>query len=308
MASWQSRLLLFVLKNRHILQFRKKETSVDWNTSIEKQRQNADRSSGLLSKLPPEIELKAVKIGNLAAEWIALPEQKKDRVILYFHGGGYVMGSIQGHRAHVAKFVKGSGVAAFLFDYRLAPEHPFPGAVEDAVAAYRYLLAEGVSPTKIAFAGDSAGGGLVLATLLALKDQNIPLPAGAVALSPWTDLACTGDSYRTKLKAEPLAPAESWTVYSKYYVGNNDPKTPWISPLYGDLRGMPPMLIYVGENEVLLDDSVRYAEKAQAAGVDVKLTVGEGLFHCYPICAPMFPEATQAMKEICTFIDARTKG
>jgi acetyl esterase/lipase len=215
-----------------------------------------------------------------------------------------VTGSCQGHRSVVAKFVKASGVGALLFAYRLAPEHPFPAALEDALAAYRWLLAEGVSPDHIAFMGDSAGGGLGLATLIALRDQAVPLPAAAVALSPWTDLKCTGESLTTKAKVDSLTWKESWAVFSSYYAGENDPGLPWISPLYGDLQGLPPLLIYVGGDELLLDDSTRFAEKAERAGVEVTLRVGEGLFHCYPVCAPLFPEAKQAMVEICTFIKA----
>ena len=212
------------------------------------------------------------------------------------------MGSVQAHRSIVAKFVKGSEVGALLFGYRLAPEHPFPGALEDSVAAYRWLLGQGAPPSHIVFIGDSAGGGLALATLIALRDQGIPLPAAAVALSPWTDLKCTGESLRTRAKVDPLSWAESWTVFSKYYVADNDPGNPWISPIYGDLHGLPPILIYVGEHEVLLDDSTRFAEKAKNAGLDVTLRVGEGMVHCFPVLAPLFPEAKQAMNEICTFI------
>jgi acetyl esterase/lipase len=307
MSSLQSRLFIFALKHAHLLQFRsKRTTTIDWNTSIPDLRQETERASGMLGKLPAQIEVTPVAIGNLSAEWILPVQATKDKVILYFHGGGYVTGSCQGHRSVVAKFVVGSGVGALLFDYRLAPEHPFPAALEDALAAYRWLLAEGISPGQIVFVGDSAGGGLCLATLIALRDQGIPLPAGAVALSPWTDLKCTGESLRTKAEVDSLSWKGSWTVFSKYYAGENDPGLPWISPLYGDLHGLPPLLIYAGGDEVLLDDSTRFAEKAKAAGVEVTLTVGEGLFHCYPACAPLFPEAKQAMAEICTFIKMYT--
>jgi acetyl esterase/lipase len=280
----------------------RRRTAIDWNTSIPDYRRETEKASKLFGRLPDQIEVSPVTIDGIYAEWILPSQAKKDKVILYFHGGGYVTGTCQMHRAHVGKVVKGSGVGALLFAYRLAPEHPFPAALEDSITTYRWLLAEDVSPSRIVFMGDSAGGGLCLATLIALRDQGIPLPAAAVALSPWTDLKCTGESYRTKLKVEPLAPTESWTVFSKYYVGDNDPCLPWISPLYGALHGLPPTLIHVGENEVLLDDSIRFAEKAKATGVNVTLKVGEGMFHCYPVCAPLFPEARQAMDEIFTFI------
>jgi monoterpene epsilon-lactone hydrolase len=303
MPSWQSRLFLFLLRYRRLLRFRlKRKPEITWSTSIPELRAKTAKAGRLFGKLPEGIEISATAIGDMYAEWVLPSGASKDKAILYFHGGGYVIGSPQGHRTHVAKFVTGTSTGALVFDYRLAPEHPFPAAIDDAVAAYRYLLAEGVKPSQIAFAGDSAGGGLCLATLLATKDKNLPLPAAAVALSPWTDLACTGESLTIRDKADLLSWTESWTVFSHYYIADSDHRNPWASPLYGDLSGLPPILIYVGENEVLFDDSRRFAEKAKAAGVDITLRVGRGLFHCYPVCAPLFPEATQAMAEICEFI------
>jgi monoterpene epsilon-lactone hydrolase len=164
------------------------------------------------------------------------------------------------------------------------------------------LLAQGVSSCNIVFVGDSAGGGLALATLLALRDKGIPLPGAAVALSPWTDLRCTGESYRSNAR-KCLAPEGTWTAFSKHYVGDHDPGAPLVSPLHGDLHGLPPMLIVAGGDEILRDDATGFADKARAAGVDVTLRVGKGMFHCYPVCAPLFPEATRAMGEICAFIN-----
>jgi acetyl esterase/lipase len=302
MPSLQSRILSLVMKHRHLLRFRLKRRVIDWNTSIPLLRQEVEKSASMFGKLPAQIEVSPITIDGFSAEWVLPAAATKDKLILYFHGGGYVLGSCQAHRSIVAKFVKGSGVGALLFGYRLAPEHPFPAALEDAVAAYRWLLAEGVSASHIVFVGDSAGAGLSLATLIALRDQGIPLPAAAVALSPWTDLGCSGESYKTKVKVDPATWPGSWTVFSQYYVRDNDPCLPWISPLYGDLHGLPPILIQVGEDEVLLDDSRRFAEKARDAGVDITLRVGEGMFHCFPVCAPLFPEARQAMNEICDFI------
>ncbi len=306
MPSLRSRLFVLVLKYSNLLRFQlKRKPTVDWNTSIPDLREKTDKSSGLFGKLPAGMEVSPVTIEGLSAEWILPSQSKKDKALLYFHGGGYVIGSCRAHRPIVAKFVKGSGIGALVFDYRLAPEHPFPAALDDSLAAHRWLLAEGVSASDIVFVGDSAGGGLCLATLLALRDQDIPLPAAAVALSPWTDLKCTAESLRTNLKVDALTWRESWTVFSKYYVGDDDPCQPLISPLYGDLQGLPPILIHVGGDELLRDDSTRFAEKAKDAGVDVTLKVGKGMFHCYPVCAPMFPEATQAMDDICAFIRTR---
>ncbi len=269
-------------------------------------RAEIEKGAGFFGKLPDGFTLEPVDIDGLPAEWMLPPGAAKDRAILYFHGGGYATGSIPAHRGIVAKFVSASDTGALLFEYRLAPEHPFPAALEDAVAAYRYMLAEGVAPERIVFIGDSAGGGLVLATLLAARDQGLPPPAGAVALSPWTDVKNTGASWETNAKVDPLTWRESQAVFAKYYAGDQDAGNPLMSPLYGDLHGLPPLLIYVGRDEMMLDDSTRFAAKAQAAGVAVTLHIGEGMFHCYPACAPLFPEATQAMEEIGAFVKART--
>lgn len=302
MSSIQNQLFLCLLRNSHLLRFQlKRKATWDFNTSIPRFRQECEKNAQLFGKIPDGFEVQPVTVDGLPAEWILPPSAGKDKVILYTHGGGYISGSCRDHRMHVAKFVKGTEVGALLFEYRLAPEHPFPAAIEDTLSAYRWLLAQGISPSDIVIAGESAGGGLCLATLIALRDQGLPLPAAAAALSPWTDLLCTGDSYRTKSKV-CLSPEGMWTVCSKYYVGDNDPCLPWISPLYGDLHGLPPILLHVGGDEILLDDSVRFAEKARAAGVAVTLKVGEGMIHCYPLLPAFIPEARQAMDEICSFI------
>ncbi len=265
-------------------------------------RKETEKGASFFGKLPARFELSPVTIDNLYAEWILPPQATKDKVILYFHGGGYVIGSCFAHRAIVSKFVKGSGIGALVFDYRLAPEHPFPAALDDSVAAYRYLLTQDIKPSNIVFIGDSAGGGLCLATLLALREQNIPLPAASVALSPWTDVKNSGESWTTNAKSDTLCWKESQIVFATYYTGDNDPGMPLISPLYGDLHGLPPLLLFAGGDELLRDDSTRFAIKAKDAGVDVTLNVGEGMFHCYPACSPLFPEAKLAMDEICAFI------
>lgn len=309
MPSLKSRMFLFALRHSHLLKFQlRRRCTIDGNTSIPQLRRETEKSAGLLGKLPSQIEVSPVEIGDLYAEWIRPSDVTRDGVILYFHGGGYVIGSCLAHRPVVAKFVQGSGVGALVFDYRLAPEHPFPAALDDSLAAYQWLLAEGVLPSDIVFAGDSAGGGLCLAALIAIRDKGLPLPAAAVALSPWTDLTNTGESLVTNAAVDTLTWKESWTVFSNYYAGDNDPRLPYISPLYGELQELPPMLIYVGADELLRDDSTRFAQKAKDAGVDVTLRVGEGMFHCYPACSPLFPEAKQAMGHICDFISSHTSA
>ncbi len=302
MPSIRSRLFLGVIRNSHLLRFKlKRESTFDFDSSIAEFRAQVDKTPALFGKLPDHIKLESITIGDLYAEWLRHADAPKDEAILYFHGGGYVSGTCAAHRTHVSKVVNGSLINAMTFQYRVAPEYPFPAALDDALAAYRYFLEQGFAPEKIAFMGDSAGGGLCLATLNAIKEQGLPMPAAAVTLSPWTDLACTGDSYQSNAST-CLSPTGSWTVFSHYYAPDMDKTNPLISPLYGDLAGLPPMHIYVGSDEVMLSDAIQYAEKAKVAGVDVKLTIGEGLFHCYPICAPAFPEATEALAELCAFM------
>ncbi len=267
-------------------------------------RKQAEKGAKMFGKVPAGISVVHRMIGDMEAEWIIPQQPRAGKAVLYFHGGGYVSGDSRGHRAHVAKVVKGTGIPALLFTYRLAPEHPFPAAVEDALKAWEYLLDEGYDPQQTAFMGDSAGGGLCLATLLAIKQKHLPLPAAAVALSPWTDLKCTGESYRTKAGV-CLSPQDSWTVFSSYYAAKEDPANPLISPLYGDLSALPPIMLFAGGDEVLRDDAIRFAEKARQAGTEVHLEIGEKLFHCYPITSPLFPEARQAMLKLCGFIGER---
>jgi epsilon-lactone hydrolase len=303
MPSLRARLFTFALKHRNTLRLGKKKEPVDWSRhqSILTFREQCEAGAKRFGKIPAGIEIQPVSANGLTAEWILPEGAGKEKVIFFIHGGGYVSGSCSDHRVHVAKFVQGSGLPALLFEYRLAPEHRYPAALDDSVKAYEWLLAQGLASANIVFAGDSAGGGLCLATLLALRDKNIPLPAAAAVLSPWTDLKCTGESYITNANV-CLSPQGTWTAFSKHYVGDQDATQPWISPLYGDVHGLPPLFISAGDQEILLDDARRFAEKAQKAGVDVTLQIGQGLFHCYPVCGSLFPEAQNALIEICDFI------
>lgn len=305
MPSLKSRLFLWALRNRHLLQGRLKPQVIDWNTDTHQLREEFEKAAKKSAPISPEIEIIPVIIpglpAGLQAEWIMPRGASKDRVIFYTHGGGYVSGSCADHRMHVAKFVKDTGIGALLYEYRLAPEHPFPAAVEDTLVAYRWLLDQGVTADHILIVGESAGGGLCLAALLALRDLGLPLPAAGVALSPWTDLNCTGESYRVNARKD-ISFEGSWMVWGKYYAGDSQRTHPWMSPLYGDLRGLPPLLIVVGTAEILLDDARAFADKAKAAGVDVTLGVWEGMVHCFPLFAPLISEATQAWAQICDFI------
>jgi epsilon-lactone hydrolase len=300
--SFQSQLLYLVMKNRHLLKFHLKPEVWNENTSIPAFRElAASTNRKMKNNLPAGLEVCPASIDGMYAEWLIPARANREKVILYTIGGGYVSGSCSDHRTLVAKVAQNSGFAVLMFDHRLAPEHPYPAALEDAVTAYRWLLDQGTRPENILIMGESAGGGLCLATLLALRDQGFPLPVAAVALSPWTDLKLTGDSYRTKANV-CISPPGMSQVCSKYYVGDHDPTEPWISPLYGDLHGLPPLYINVGEYETMLDDSTRFAAKAKEAGVDTTLVVGPKMIHVYPLMAPMFPEATEALENVCIFI------
>jgi acetyl esterase/lipase len=228
-----------------------------------------------------------------------------NRHILYLHGGAYVFGSPELYRDFVWRIAKRARAKVVFIDYRLAPEFPFPAALEDATAVYRALVASGVDPRRIAIAGDSAGGGLAFATLLKLRDDGLPMPAAAVALSPWTDLALNGPSVATNAEADPIYEIGAAREFAGYYLAGADPRTPYASPLYGDLAGLPPSLIQVGSDEAQLDDSVRMAERLRAAGCEVDLKIWPHMPHAWQLFARLLPEARQAIEEIGEFLRAK---
>jgi len=271
------------------------------NTSIAAFREQCEKGAARMAKLPPGITARRETIAGMEAEWLQPAGADPAKLVLYVHGGGYVSGSCSDHRAIVSKFAATTGFTCLLFEYRLAPEHPYPAALDDTVAVYRWLLQNGFENHRIAWVGESAGGGLVLASLLKIKDLGIPLPVAAVAMSPWTDLTCSGDSYHTRNRYS-LAPLDSWFVFSKHYCGDHNPEDPYISPLFGDPAGLPPLLINAGSDDELYDDGAGFARKAAEAGVEVRFTEGRRQVHCYPLLAPMFPEATDAMNEIAGFL------
>ena len=254
------------------------------------------------AKIPNDIEIKEENIHGIHSEWIIPDGANTKNVVLYVHGGGYVSGSCNDHRGFVSKFANNCGVTTLQFEYRLAPEHPFPDGLNDSVTVYQWLLDRGFKSSNIVLAGESAGGGLTLALLLALKEQNITMPAAAVAISPWTDLTCSSDSYNTKKKVS-VAPTNSWLVFSQYYTGDHPATLPLISPLFGDLHGLPPIFINSGEDDELFEDGEKFYVKAKKAGVEITFRAGKGMVHCYPLLAPFFKEATEAMREICDFIN-----
>jgi phosphinothricin tripeptide acetyl hydrolase len=252
--------------------------------------------------VPADVKIEHVAAPAAPAEWLTPAGARDDAAVLYLHGGGYVIGSPRSHR-HVAAAIGAAAWARVLVpDYRLAPEHPFPAAVEDAVAAYRWLLSRGISPARIVIAGDSAGGGLAVATLLALRDGGVPLPAAGVCISPWVDLTCSGASYTTRVDVDPIVRAAGVGEMAALYLAGTDPKTPLASPLFADLSGLPPLLIHVGDDEVLLDDSMQLAERARKARVEATLDVWPAMIHVWHWFFPMLEEGQAAIDRIGAFV------
>lgn len=238
------------------------------------------------------VAIEACEIAGIPAEASRTPEAARDRIILYLHGGGYVVGSTRTHRALVTTLGKAAGCGTLAIDYRLAPEHPFPAAVEDALAAYRWLLAKGFEPKRIAIAGDSAGGGLAVATLVNIRDHGLPLPAMGYCISPWIDLEGLGETMTTKALVDPLiSKRQALLETAATYLAGTDPRHPLAAPLYADLTGLPPLFIQVGSAETLLDDSVRLAARAGAADVRVTLEIWPEMIHVFQAFTPLLPEA-----------------
>lgn len=255
--------------------------------------------------LPPDARIVQVSEAAVRGEWVQARNVEPRRTLLYFHGGAYIMGSPATHRHLTYRLARQSAARVFALDYRLAPEHPFPAAVDDAVACYRWLLDRGVAPESLVLGGDSAGGGLTLAALVALRDAGLPLPAAAICLSPWTDLAATGQSIRTNADADPMFNVTALGGLAAHYLGNTAPTHPLVSPLYADLRGLPPLLIQVGSTEILLDDSRRIAERARAAGVSAEIEIWSHMPHVWHLFAPRLPEGRRAIAKLGRFIAAR---
>jgi acetyl esterase/lipase len=254
---------------------------------------------------PEGTAVTSVKAGGVPAEWVVDPEADDDRVVLYLHGGGYSLGSLDSHRLLVANISRAAKARVLSVDYRLAPEHPYPAAVDDAVAAYRWLLGQGVNADRIVISGDSAGGGLTLATLLALRDAGDPLPAAAVPLSPWADLEGTGESMRTRAAVDLMIQPDRLKETADLYANGADLRHPQLSPVHGDYAGLPPLLIQVGDAEVLLDDATRVASIAKAAGVDVTLEVWDDMPHVFQSFVGLLPEADDAVERIGQFVRTR---
>ncbi|QND44604.1 alpha/beta hydrolase (plasmid) [Rhizobium lusitanum] len=253
-----------------------------------------------------DVWVEAATVGGIAGFWLRVPNARPGARILYLHGGGYVLGSAQALTHFAGQIAVRVGADAFVPDYRLAPEHPFPAAIDDAVAAYRGLVADGAE--RIIVAGDSAGGGLTLALLSIIaadKAKGAVQPVGAAVMSPWTDLALTGDSFETRAEADPIFTRGVLQAFAHMYLQGQDAGNPKASPLYAELDRLPPIRIDVGDNELLLADSVRYGERARAAGVDITVSVWEGMAHVFQSSLGQFRAAETSVTAIADFLRQR---
>lgn len=274
-------------------------------TSIEQRRALMEK---LAFRVAADIAVESINITGRHAEWVRAPGVDDARVLLYLHGGGYVMGSPNTHRALAGELSRAAAAAVLLPDYRLAPEAPFPAAVDDAVAVYAWLLAQGHQPSHLAIAGDSAGGGLTVATLIALRDKAVPQPRCAVCLSPWSDLNCSNASYQTRAAADPMITTADITMMAAAYLKGADPKSPLASPNRADLSGLPPLLIHVGRDELLLDDAVVLHEAARSAGVTSTLEIWDDMIHVWHAFHPMLPEGRQGIARIGEYLRGQWRG
>jgi monoterpene epsilon-lactone hydrolase len=284
-----------------IVEMLRSQPVVNPNASVEEARAGFEQVASMFP-VDADIKREAVSAGGIKAEWVSAPDADAGRAVLYLHGGGYVIGSINTHRSLAARLSRASGARVLVIDYRLAPEHPHPAAVDDAVAAYRWMLAQGLKPARITVAGDSAGGGLTVATLLAIRDAKLPLPGAGACLSPWVDLEGIGESMTTKAGVDPIVQKTGLLQMAAAYLGGKAPRTPLAAPLYADLSGLPPLLIQVGTAETLLDDASRLAERARKAGVTVSYEPWESMIHVWHLFAPMLDEGQQAIDRIGEFV------
>jgi epsilon-lactone hydrolase len=272
---------------------------------IGERRRDID-ARGRQYELADDVVVEPVVIDGVRAEWTSTPGVDRCQAILYLHGGGYVIGSLDSHRHVAAEAGRAAQARTLALDYRLAPEHPFPAAVEDALAGYRFLLAEGVQPDAIAIAGDSAGGGLVVAAMMAIRDAGLRQPACGWTVSPWVDMEAIGETMTSKAATDPTVQKPAILDLAKLYLNGADPRSPLAAPIYGDLRGLAPLLIQVGAAETLLDDAIRLARIAGAADVAVNLQIWPEMIHVWHLYHPELAAGRRAIAAGGEFVRAMT--
>jgi monoterpene epsilon-lactone hydrolase len=280
----------------------------DKRLTIAENRLRSTKTARFMTMVPKGVGIEKLNIDGIPSEWISPSGVKSEKVILHLHGGGYVTGGINSHQMMCVLMAQTLKMSVLLPEYRLAPEHPFPAALDDALKVYRWLLAKGHQPADILLSGDSAGGGLSLALVLSLRDAGEPLPAALLCMSPWTDLALKGGSYISNARAEAVLQEDALREWAACYFGQEKPEHPLISPLYADFHGFPPLLIQVGSQEILLDDARNLAQKARADGVDVTLKIWEGMWHDWQALGSLIPESRQAFEEFGMFLHEKGRA
>jgi acetyl esterase/lipase len=282
-----------------------------WFKTLDAEKANVQRVRGLWHFLARTlwtatgVDVRRETVAGLTSEWLTPQAPAKGKVLLYLHGGAYIMGNFATHRQLVSYIARACGVKTLLPEYRLAPEHPFPAAIEDALSVYRSLRDDGYAPGDIVVAGDSAGGGLTMALLLSLRDAGEPMPAGAVLFSPWLDLTGSGESMVTRADRDPWFNPAEMKYLRNYYCREDEFSLPLVSPVFADCEGLPPVYIQVGDDEILLSDSTRIAEKLEKAGGDVTLEVWPEMWHVFQVFVHQMPESKEAIRKIAPFVRAK---
>jgi epsilon-lactone hydrolase len=302
MPSWQSRFLQLLIRLKM-----KKHIKGGEEELVAFARKNFGDKRMATRFTPKEVRIRTVNEEGVKGEWVWWEGESDNHVIFYLHGGGYVACSPDLYRPFTAELSKQAKARVFALDYRLAPEHRFPAPIEDATKAYRWLLAQGIAPHRIIIGGDSAGGGLTVATLVALRDAGEPLPAFAFCFSPWTDLAATGISYSTNARCDPMFHGETFKPVANIYLNGASTTDPLASPLYADLTGLPPLHAFVSNTEVLYDDSVGLIARAEQCGVEARLHIGDRQPHVWPIFVGLLPEAPATIREVVDLIERKVK-
>lgn len=293
--SWQLALFRFILRFVRLFIGKRLPT-------VARMRKDMDLAARWFLPRAKNMTVQPILMAGLKAERITPTGARHDKALYYLHGGAYALCSIETHRRMITKIAEAAGIAAFAIEYRMAPEHLYPAALEDSVAGFQYLLGEGYKPEDIIIAGDSAGGGLTAVTLLKLKELGMPMPAAAVLLSPWGDLEGTGESNHIPRRKDSVLTNEALTWHGKLYAGKADLRNPFISPIYGDYTGLPPIMLQCSSVELIHSDSVRIAAKAEAAGVKVELVEWGHTFHVWQMYDFFLPEARESIKQMGAFM------
>ena len=284
------------------------DTSTVDLTHVVDMRERLNKISRLL-KCAFGVSFEATTVNGLYAEWLRPKQAADGKVLLYLHGGAYLVGSCRTHRQMVSHIARAAGINALVPEYRLAPEHPFPAAIDDAVGVYRWLLTNGFSPGDIFIAGDSAGGGLTVATLLSLRHAGLPMPAAAVLLSPFLDITASGESATTRADQDPWFDAKDMSVVADNYCSDGtDLQNPLVSPVFSNVAGLPPTFIQVGDDEILLSDSTRFADKMKDAGLDVEIEIWPEMWHLFQLFIGKMPESRRAIRRIGAYLGARLQA